>query len=126
MDFLDLFFPQQAQASHLRDLAEASQRQNAAFQRERFRQQRQQREEDSRVAEVEQRIAQLERDIGQAGLVIEALLELLEESQTLNRQLVAERTTAIDARDGTVDGRRTPPKKEPWSPRRKWPGPREG
>ncbi|WP_395753173.1 hypothetical protein [Prosthecobacter sp.] len=126
MDFLDFFFPEQAQASHLRELAALSQQQARALHRERFQQQRLRREDDSRAAEVQQRIEQLERDVGQAGLVIEALLELLEESQTLNRQLVAERTAAIDARDGTVDGRHTPPKKEPWSPKRKWPGPREG
>ncbi len=126
MDFLDFFFPEQAQASHLRQLAATSQQQALALHRERFNQQRQQRMEDSRVADMEPRIAQLERDVGQAGLVIEALLELLEEAKTLNRQAVAERTTEIDARDGTLDGRHTPPKKEPFSPKRKWPGPREG
>ena len=71
-------------------------------------------------------MAQLERDVGQAGLVIEALLELLEETKTITRQSVADRTKDIDARDGTVDGRHTPPKKEPFVPKRKWPGPREG
>lgn len=126
MDFVDFFFPQQAQAGHLHDLAEATRRQTVALHRERFQRERQRREEDSQVAGMEQRIAQLERDMGQAGLVIEALLELLEESKTMNRQAVAERTTEIDARDGTVDGRHTPPKKEPFSPKRKWPGPREG
>jgi len=126
MDFLDFFFPQQAQAGHLHQMADNSQLQAAALNRARFHQQKQRREEDSRVSDMEQRIAQLERDVGQAGLVIEALLELLEESKTLNRQSVAERTTEIDARDGTVDGRQTPPKKEPFSPKRQWPGPREG
>ena len=126
MDFLDFFFPEQAQASHLHQLAATSQQQALALHRERFKQQKQRREEDSRVADMEQRIVQLERDVGQAGLVIEALLELLEESKTLDRQLVAERTAEIDARDGTVDGRHTPPQKEPFSPKRKWPGPREG
>lgn len=114
MDFLNLFFPQQAQAIHLREIAEATQHQASTLQQERFQRERQRREDESRVAGMEQRMAQLERDVGQAGLVIEALLELLEESKTLNRQLVAERTAAIDARDGVVDGRHTPerPRKE--------------
>ena len=112
MNFLDLFFPQQAQAEHLRDIAEATQHQAITLHRERFQREKQRREDDSRIADMEQRMAQLERDVGQAGLVIEALLELLEESKTLNRQLPAARAAEIDTRDGKLDHRHTPPEKK--------------
>lgn len=125
MDFLDFFFPEQAQASHLHQMAANSQLQTTALHRMRFHQQMQRRDEDARVAGLEQRVAQLERDVGQAGLVIEALLELLEESGTVNRQHVAARTAEIDARDGTIDGRHTPPAKEPRGPQGRLPEPRK-
>lgn len=126
MDFLDFFFPQQAQASYLRDLANSSQQQARLMHRERFQREMERMAEDSRVVDLEKRVAQLEKNLGQAGLVIEALMELLEESRTLSRTAVAERTTEIDARDGSVDGKQTPPTKEPFEPKRKWPGQRDG
>ena len=129
MDFLDFFFPEQAQASHLRQIAAQNQQQALALHRERFHSAQEQRQTESRTQELESRVQKLERDVGQAGLVIEALIELLEEAGTFPREAVASRTADIDARDGTVDGRQTPPApppKAPFVPKRKWNGPRDG
>ena len=122
MRFFDFFFPEQAQASHLRRLAEQGQPQATAVHRQRFQEAQQRRQESSRTRSLEQRIAQLEQDLGQAGLAIEALLQLLEQSGVVTREALAARTQEIDARDGVVDGRMTPPQPEPFTPTRQWPG----
>ena len=122
MSFFDFFFPEQAQASHLRAIAEQGQSQVTAFHRQRYQQAQLQREELSRTRTQEQRIAQLEQDLSHAGLAIEALLELLEQSGVVTREALAVRTEEIDLRDGVVDGRITPPKPETFAPKRHWPG----
>jgi chromosome condensin MukBEF ATPase and DNA-binding subunit MukB len=122
MSFFDFFFPEQAQASHLRRLAEQGQFQTTAVHRQRLQEAQQRRQELSRTQSLEQRIAQLEQDLGQAGLAIEALLELLEQSGVVTREALAARIQEIDSRDGVVDGRMTPPQPEPFTPARQWPG----
>jgi hypothetical protein len=119
MDFFDFFFPEEAQAASLRQLAETSQQQAMAQHRERFYRELERRAEDSRVSDLEHRVVQLERDITQAGFVIEALLQLLEESKTVSREAVAVRT-------GQIDGVRKAGKQERFTPKRKWNGPRDG
>ncbi|MDB6078652.1 MAG: hypothetical protein JWO82_2399 [Akkermansiaceae bacterium] len=56
-----------------------------------------------------ERVTELERELGQAGLVIESLLQLLEESGTLSREALTARVQHLDAADGVVDGLITPP-----------------
>ena len=122
MSFFDFFFPEQAQASHLRSLAEQGQSQSTSLHRQRLQLVQQQRQESSRTLGLEQRIAELERDLGQAGLAIEALLELLEQSGVVTRDALAIRTQEIDARDGVRDGSMTPLPAGPFTPGRQWPG----
>ncbi|HWB07221.1 MAG TPA: hypothetical protein VG796_29625 [Verrucomicrobiales bacterium] len=122
MSLFDFFFPEQAQASHLRKLAEQGQAQSMSIHRERLAQVQAARAEDARTRGLEQRVEQLERDLGQAGLAIEALLELLEQSGALTREAFAGRIQEIDSRDGVDDGRMTPRDTQPFSPKRSWPG----
>ena len=121
MSFFDFFFPEQAQASHLRSLAEQGRSQATASHRQRFHEAQQRRQATSQTRTLEQRIAQLEQDLGQAGLAIEALLELLEQSGAVTREALAARTREIDARDGIADGRMTSPQPETFTPKRQWP-----
>jgi hypothetical protein len=122
MSLFDFFFPEQAQASHLRTLAEQGQAQSLARHRQRLTEVQSGRAEVARTRNLEQRIEQLERDIGQAGLAIEALLELLEQSGAVSREALAARLQEIDGRDGAADGRLTPPNPDPFTPKRQWPG----
>ena len=66
----------------------------------------------------------LEHDLGQAGLAIEALLQLLQATGTVKRENVAELAVAIDAVDGISDGRITRAgealKARPFLSRRTW------
>ncbi len=121
MSFFDFFFPEQAQASHLRTLAEQGQSQATALHRQRYQETHQRRLEASLTKSLEQRIEQLEQDLGQAGLAIEALLELLEQSKFVSREELASRIREVDARDGVVDGFTAPPPPEPFIPSRQWP-----
>jgi hypothetical protein len=85
MSFFDFIFPEQAQASHLRRLANQGQEQSTYQHRERLAVVHSQRLESSRTNSLEQRIERLEKELGEAGLVVEALLELLEQSGTITR-----------------------------------------
>lgn len=126
MSFFDFFFPKQAQAIHLRDLVHD---QRLSLHRQRIAEIQRHRAEASQTRAFEERIEELERDVGQAGLVIEALLELLEEKNGLDRETILNRVNEIDARDGQQDGKLSPPPpppKVPFTPKRKWNGPREG
>jgi len=120
MSFFDFFFPQEAQASHLRRIADQQERQSQQEGMQHFRDERERRWETSRSQALEQRVEELERDLGQAGLVIEALLQALESSGTLKREDIAARAIAIDSADGVTDGRITPGAAQPFLPRRTW------
>ena len=73
---------------------------------------------------LEKRVEQLENDLGQAGLIIESLLQLLEESGTIKRDEVMKRAIAVDLADGVQDGKLTPPeianRARPFISHRKW------
>jgi hypothetical protein len=120
MSFLDFIFPEVAQASHLRRIADQQQSQAHQESMRRFRDERERRLDRSHTQELEQRVEDLERDLGQAGLVIEALLQALEASGTVKREDIAARAIAIDAADGVTDGRVTPGAAQPFLPRRTW------
>lgn len=122
MSFFDFFFPEQAQASHLRSLAEQGQHQANTLHRQHMQDAQQRRRETAITHSQEQRIAQLEKEIGEAGLMIGALLELLEQSGTVTREALAARTKEIDGRDGTVDGKISQPEPAAFMPNRQWPG----
>jgi hypothetical protein len=120
MSFFDFFFPQVAQASHLHRIADQQELQSQQDGMQRFRDERERRWETSRSQALEQRVEELERDLGQAGLVIEALIQLLESSGAIKREEIAARAIAIDSADGVTDGRVTPDVSRPFLPRRTW------
>jgi hypothetical protein len=120
MSFFDFFFPEVAQASHLRRIADQQQLQSQQDGMQRFRNERERRWETSRGQALEERVEELERDLGQAGLVIEALLQMLESSGVVKRDEIAARAIAIDSADGVTDGRVTPDSARPFLPRRTW------
>lgn len=117
-------FPDQAQASHLRRIADATDRKSRQEDRQRFRAERERRWEKSRTKDLEQRVKELENDLGQAGLVIESLIQLLDENGIVTRSQIGDRAREIDADDGVVDGKITPPseasRSKPFLPNRKW------
>jgi hypothetical protein len=121
MSFFDFIFPEQAQASHLRRLANQGQEESAFQHRERLAAVQKHRLESSLTKSLEQRIERLERELGEAGLVVEALLELLEQGGVVSRSELAMRTAEIDSRDGIVDRRITPPEVKPFEVKRPWP-----
>ncbi|MBK1834164.1 hypothetical protein [Roseibacillus ishigakijimensis] len=125
MSFFDLLFPEWAAATHLRTLTE----QNRLPQSQaRLSEARAQRLAQASRRDLEQGVKALEQELGQAALVMEALLEKLAEKLTekLTEKDLASRgemmdwVREIDARDGCVDGRMSPPKAEPFEPRRSW------
>lgn len=119
MSFFDFFFPQVAQASHLRSIAETQRLESMHASQQRFREERERRWDAARDRSLEQQVEELQRDLGQAGLVIEALIQLLEEKGGLKREEIALRAAAVDASDGTTDGRITE-RSRPFLPNRKW------
>jgi len=132
MSLFDFFFPEEAQAMHLRSLAENNAFEARRAMRERVREHRERTRAKIMEGGNAQRIEKLEAELGEAMLVIEALLELLEEKGTIEREKLAERAKEIDGRDGMVDGaltieelRKLKPKKG-FVPKRSWPGEGEG
>jgi predicted Holliday junction resolvase-like endonuclease len=119
MSFFDFFFPEVAQASHLRSIAETQRLESVHAANQRFREERERRWDAAHERNLEQRVDELERDLGQAGLIIEALLQALEENGTLKREDIAQRAAAVDAGDGVTDGRVTR-RSKPFLPNRKW------
>lgn len=107
MSLFDFFFPEQAQAAHLRSLAQsvrtqqmmARSREIASFHEERRR--------NFQKGRAEDRVAKLEEELAQSALVIESLISLLEEKNVFSRQDLQMRVAQIDAADGVVDGRIT-------------------
>ena len=66
------------------------------------------------------KVEKLEDELGQSTLVIEALIELLEESGTTNNSAIATLVHELDALDGVVDERVTPEASKRFKPNRKW------
>ena len=119
MSFFDFFFPQVAQASHLRSIAETQRLESMHSANQRFREERERRWDAARERNLEQRVEELERDLGQAGLIIESLMQVLEEKGALKREDIAMRAAAVDAEDGVKDGR-IEARSKPFLPNRKW------
>ena len=116
MSLFDFFFPEWAKASHLRRIAV-----NADLQ-ERRQQVAHYRDRHTRLAEksTTRKVEKLEDELGQSTLVIEALIELLEESGTTNNSAIATLVHELDALDGVVDERVTPEASKRFKPNRKW------
>lgn len=100
MSLFDFLFPEQAQASHLRQLAESNSLANTQARLNRVRQRQTQRSSEARIKE-------LETEVSQLAITIEALLEKLSEDNSLTLSDVAKKIAEIDARDGVIDGKMT-------------------
>lgn len=124
MSFFDFFFPEQAQASHLRTIAENQRYVARRESNQRFDEEMRRRQDRQATAAMEDRVAALEKDLGQAGLIIEALVQLLGESGMLQREDLMQRAIEVDLADGLNDGKLTPPEEanrsKPFVPHRKW------
>ena len=100
MSLFDFFFPEEAQASHLRRLADST---TAANTRTRFETARQNRAQLSDRKKIED----LEEEVAQLTIVMEALLEKLDEQDMFTRGELAAKIAEIDLRDGVLDGKIT-------------------
>ena len=116
MSLFDFFFSEWAKASHLRRIAV-----NADLQ-ERRQRVAHYRDRHTRLAEksTTRKVEKLEDELGQSTLVIEALIELLEESGTMNNSAIATLVHELDALDGVADERVTPEASKRFKPNRKW------
>ena len=108
MSLFDFFFPEQAQASHLRKLSETNSMANTQARLARAR--------TRAVAETSaKRVEELEGELAELTIIVEALLEKLSEDGTVTRADLARTVAEIDARDGVIDGKITkhePPTEE--------------
>ena len=100
MSLYDFFFPQQATAQHLRSIVQHNQFSNAVNRVNQARAIRKGQVSKERVEELEDEIAQL-------TIVMEALLEVLGDSNAITMEMVARKISEIDARDGVIDCRIT-------------------
>lgn len=91
MSLFDFFFPEQAQASHLRSLANS----------QRYRKRRTAR----RQGKLDERLESLEGDVGYLALVLGALLQKIDEKGVLTREEVRAAVAELDDIDGVKDGR---------------------
>ena len=125
VSLFDFFFPEQAQAIHLRTLTTQNSREALGLRREHVSHQRQEQRNRILIGEAEEQIEKLELELAQSCLVIEGLIELLEEGDVFTREALQERVTAIDVRDGVADGKSTSseevPTKRPFESKRDWP-----
>ena len=122
MSLFDFLFPEQAQASYLRQMANSN-AQQIAMQRSQEHAEQLRRKQAVRLnTKAEDRVKELEIELAQSALVIESLISLLEEKHLVTREELKQRTSQIDAADGVIDGRVTPPEERPFVPKRDWPG----
>lgn len=122
MSLFDFLFPEQAQASYLRQMANSNAQQIAMLRSQEYTEQLRRKQAVRLNTKAEDRVKELEVELAQSVLVIESLISLLEEKNLVSREELKQRTSQIDAADGVVDGRITPPSEQPFVPKRNWPG----
>ena len=101
MSLFDFFFPEQAQASHLRRLAEQQHRTTAHNARTAHRT----REQEYRVSQLEDCVMNLERDLGFVALLLGSLLHAVDAKGSVTREDVCAVLEQLDAHDGLKDGK---------------------
>lgn len=124
MSLFDLLFPEQAQASHLRSLLRHKQLE-AVRQRHDARVVASAHLENTgqRLAELETELARTKAELAETQIVTRALVELILQSTDLKSEDLQNLIEDIDARDGVIDGRVTPPDDRPkpkFVPKRSW------
>ena len=92
MSLFDFFFPEQAQAVHLRTIAERGSSSS-----------RRRKSSDSR--KLKKRVEDLEDDVGYIALVLGALLHKLDEKGHVTRDEAREVIAELDGLDGVQDGK---------------------
>lgn len=106
MSAFDFFFPQQAQASHLRDLVR--QKQN-----EYYNDQRDKQDALEELKYAQKTIQKMEREMGETQLLVKAMMEMMEESGVCNSNELLAKIQEIDLRDGVADGQVTAQRNRP-------------
>jgi len=100
MSLFDFFFPEQAQATHLRSIANS-----ARYQRRRSARASAGGPPPPQVAALEQRVAALEADLGFTSLVLAAVMARLDARGHVTNAEVKSLIAELDALDGVNDGR---------------------
>ena len=100
MSFYDFFFPEQAQATHLRRLADGS---TMAHTQARLAQVRAERA----ALGAKDRVEELEEEVARITLLLEGVLEHLNENGVMTLSDLRTKVAEIDARDGVIDGKIT-------------------
>ena len=101
MSLFDFFFPEQAQASHLRRLADQKHAEGKSESRT-----SQTIETNSfRIFELEQRVTELERDLGFVTLLVAGFLKTVENKDYVTREEICSVMEKLDVLDSFQDGR---------------------
>jgi len=106
MSIYDFFFPEQAQASHLRSLVN----------QKRYEYDRDQRDKSDIKDELryaQRRIEKMGNEMAETQLLVKAMMELMEEAEVFDSTCLLEKIKEIDVRDGVEDGRITSHSKRP-------------
>lgn len=102
MHLFDFFFPEQAQASHLRRLSE---NQGLGYRQKMIEENMRSR----RHAEIDRRLEHLEEELGFLTLMLESIVRKIEEKGVFTRAELKELMQSVDREDGRADGKFTPP-----------------
>lgn len=116
MSAFDFFFPEQAQASHLRSLVQQKRHEYMNDQRDKA-----DLREDLRYAE--KNIKRMGQEMAETQLLVKGMMELMEEVGAFDATRLMEKIKEIDLRDGVEDGRITPVGSRPkpaFVPKRRW------
>ncbi len=106
MSAFDFFFPEQAQASHLRSLVRQKQFEYSNDQREN----KDLREELKYSAKVIQKIS---KELAETQLIVKSMMELIEEAGVCSSEQIWDKMREVDLRDGVEDGQITPASQRP-------------
>ncbi|MFO0940372.1 MAG: hypothetical protein U0930_06345 [Pirellulales bacterium] len=99
MSLYDFFFPEEAQASHLRRIADGQHR----AQRIGELASRRSYESELRITDVEERVLKLERDLGFVALMLGSIVSELNTKGVVTRKELSDIIEKLDARDGFPD-----------------------
>lgn len=115
MSLFDFFFPEQAQASHLRRLAEQH------YRAERYSEHAERRSQDYelRITDLERRVLDTERDLGFVSLLLGSLLNTLDKNGVVNHNDVRSALEELDTHDGFRDGQLDIDKLREWGNQRR-------
>ena len=106
MSAFDFFFPEQAQASHLRTLVRQRQFEFQNDQREK----QDAREELKHAQTVIQKMGE---EMAETRLLIKAMMEVMDETDICDSSQLLEKVREIDLRDGLADGKITSTRDRP-------------